>query len=138
MLDVNIIDKMVSFCIDRMGEGTIFNEYGGDDLLKQYLSYHFLYGNILWTQDKDDNITGILISYKCNPEEAAKGFDWKPELGDKCIFVAELVAKDAKARNLLAKGFLQRYPTKKETYAKRRGRLVTIKAHDISQTFLKN
>lgn len=129
---------MVSFCNDRMGEGTIFNEYGGDELLKQYLSYHFLYGNILWTQDKDENVTGILVSYKCDLENLQKGFNWEPETGDKCIFVAELVAKDEKARNLLARGFLQRYPTKKETYAKRRGRLVTIKAHDISQTFLKN
>jgi hypothetical protein len=138
MLDKNVIDKMVEFCVERLGEGLVFNEYGGENGLKQYLSFHFMYGNLLWTEDKDDKITGILISYKCDPENLEKGFNWEPETGDKCIFVAELVAKDTRARNLLAKGFLQRYPTKKETYAKRRGRLVTIKAHDISQNFINN
>ena len=139
MLERNIIDLMMEFLQKKWGDG-LEELIGPEETVKQYLSFHFMNGNIMWVNDEFGNIKGLLISYPCDQEEVGDcvNFNWSLPKGENCIFVAELVAEDAEARNLLANGFLQRYPMKKKSYATRRGKLVEIKAHDISETFLKN
>lgn len=138
MLDINIIDRMVEFVVSRIGPDAVFQLYGGETNAKQYLAYHFMHGNLVWTENSSEEITGVMITYECDEEEAHKEFDWNPTQGKNCIFVAELVAADERARNLLAKAFLQRYPEKKETFGFRHGRVVKVRAHDISNNFTNN
>jgi predicted GNAT superfamily acetyltransferase len=134
----NIIDTMVVFLTDHFGEDTIKEWYGDQEMVRQYLSFQFLHGNVMWVNDKDGNITGLLVSYTCDENDVGADFDWELKKGENCIFVAEMVTKDERSRNLLAHGFLQRYPKKKKTYAQRKGRIVEMKAHEISQTFTKD
>jgi hypothetical protein len=139
MIEKNIIDKMVDFLREKY-QDELENIIGSEDICRQYLSYHFLNGTLVWVNNKEEKITGILISYPCNQEEVEHRdrFDWELPQGENCIFVAEVVAEDEKSRNLLAHAFLQRYPEVKKTYANRHGRLVEIKAHHISKTFTKD
>lgn len=139
MLEQHLIDKMVDF-LKRKYQDRLEVEIGTEEQVKQYLAYHFLHGTLMWVNNKEEGITGILVSYNCDEDEVGDSADFKWELpkGENCIFVAELVADDVRSRNLLAHGFLQRYPIKKKSYAKRHGRIVEIKAHDISQSFTKD
>lgn len=139
MIEKNIIDLMMDFLKRKWGSG--LEEYiGPEETVKQYLSFHFLHGNVMWVNDEFGNIKGILISYPCDESELgeASNFNWSLPKGENCIFVAELLADDEDSRNLLASGFLQRYPMKKKSYAHRRGKVVEIKAHDISENFTNN
>ena len=139
MFEKNIIYRMVDFLRSKYKDD-LEDIIGSEDMCRQYLSYHFLNGTLVWVNNKEEQITGILISYPCNEEEVVHKtrFDWELPQGENCIFVAEVVSEDEKSRNLLAHAFLQRYPKVKKTYANRHGRIVEIKAHDISKTFTKD
>lgn len=140
MLERNIIDRILDFLHTKWTKEELEKFLGNDETIKQYLAFQFMHGNVMWVNDKDDSITGVLVSYTCDEDEVGlcANFNWDLPKGKNCIFVAELASADERSRNLLAHGFLQRYPTDRKTYAVRKGSVVPIKAHDISKSFTKN
>jgi hypothetical protein len=109
-----------------------------DETLKQYLAYHIIHGNAIWTQDDEtQEVTGILIAYECDRDEAGAPFNWVEPNGKNCIYVAQLAARDEDARDTLAQGYLALFPDEKPTYATRRGSLVPMNAHKISRELLR-
>ena len=133
----NPVDSILKLVRERVTTDDISLSFD-DETLKQYIAYHIIHGNIIWTQGQDsDEVTGVLIAYECDEEEARTPFRWVEPSGKTCIYVAQLAARDADARDTLAQGYLHLFPTEKPTFATRRGSLVPMNAHKISTELLR-
>jgi hypothetical protein len=137
---MNVVDNLVKFAVENIGWDSLSDAgFREEETLKQYLAYQFIHENLMMTVDPESNeITGILIAYECDEEEAYKAFSWEEPLGKSCIFVAQVATKDHDSAKLLAYGFLQRFKDKKTTIGVRRGSYTTMKAHDIAQRMTSN
>jgi hypothetical protein len=132
----NPVDKILTLVRERVTTDDISLSFD-DETLKQYIAYHIIHGNIIWTQNEADEVTGVLIAYECDEEEARTPFNWVEPSGKTCIYVAQLAARDADARDTLAQGYLHLFPSEKPTFATRRGTLVPMNAHKISTELLR-
>jgi hypothetical protein len=129
-----IVDSVIQFAIDYIGWDRLGDAgFRDKETLTQYLAYQLLYGNLQWVLNDKMEVTGILIAYECDEEEAYKKFEWKEPIGKNCIFVAQVAAKDPESTKVLAYGFLDRFKDKKTTICVRRGSYTTMKAHDIAE-----
>ena len=136
---MNPIDNILKFVIEEIGWDSLSDAgFREEETLKQYIAYQFIKGNLSYTVDPDGGITGVLIAYECDEEEAYKAFSWEEPLGKSCIFVAQVATKDHDSTKLLAYGFLQRFKDKKTTIGVRRGSYTTMNAHDISKRLTSN
>ena len=135
---MNPIEQIIDFVEEKVGWESL-NDAGFKDkeTLKQYVAFQALGGNILWTTDPEFGITGVLIAYECDEDEAYARFDWKAPKGKSCVFVAQVATIDTDSTRLLAYGFLQRFKDQKTTIAVRRGSYTTMKAHDIAKRLTK-
>ena len=138
MINQEIIDGVVDLVEHTVpAEDIVGTVYEDKETLKQYVAFHALLGNLLVTVDKDaGTVNGAMISYECDEEYAKNPFIWEPPQGKTCIFVAQLAAVDEDARDLLAEGYLMRFPSEKPTFALRRGKFVPMNAHKISRGLL--
>lgn len=130
---MNPVDDIIQFAIKHIGWERL-NDAGfkDEETFKQYVAFQILNNNVLWTIDPEAGVTGVMIAYECDEEEAYSRFNWEPAKGKKCIFVAQVATSDAESTKLLAFGFLQRFKENKTTIAVRRGSYTTMKAHDIA------
>ncbi len=138
MIAPNVIDGVVDLVEQTVPAeeiaGTIYED---KEALKQYVAFHYSLGNTIITVDpKTGKVSGAMICYECDEEYAKNPFIWDPPYGKKCIFVAQLAAKDEDARDLLAEGFLQYFPDEKPSYAIRRGKFVPMNVHKIARGLL--
>jgi hypothetical protein len=138
MISTSVIDSAVDLVEKTVPKEDIIGTiYEDKEALKQYLSFHILYGNALLAVDKDTGeATGIMIAYECDEDEARLDFDWTAPSGKSCIFVAQLAAVTSEARDLLAEGFLMAFPERKPTFALRKGKFTPMDAHKISKTLI--
>jgi hypothetical protein len=135
---INPLDQIIEFVIAKVGWDSLGDAgFRNEESLKQYIAFQAIEGNIMWATDPEFGITGVLIAYECDEEEAYARFDWKAPTGKSCIFVAQLASTDPDSTRLLAHGFLQRFKDKKTTIAVRRGSYTTMKAHDIASKLIK-
>lgn len=131
---MNPLEQIIDFVETKVGWDALADAgFRDKETLKQYVAFQALHGNILWTTDKEFGITGVLIAYECDEDEAYARFDWKAPKGKNCVFVAQVATIDADSTRLLAYGFLQRFKDQKTTIAVRRGSYTTMKAHDIAK-----
>lgn len=136
---MNPLEQIIEFVENKVGWDSL-NEAGFKDkeTLRQYVAFQALNGNILWTTDPEFGITGVLIAYACDEEEAYARFNWETPKGKSCVFVAQVATTDTDSTRLLAYGFLQRFKDQKTTIAVRRGSYTTMKAHDIAKRLIKS
>lgn len=133
----NPVDGILKLVRERVNLDDIALSFD-DETLKQYIAYHIIHGNALWTKDEETGeITGVLIAYECDEEEARTPFNWVEPNGKNCIYVAQLAAKNEDARDTLAQGYLAVFPVEKPTFATRRGSLVPMNAHKISRELIR-
>jgi hypothetical protein len=136
---MNPLEQIIEFVENKVGWDSL-NEAGFKDkeTLRQYVAFQALNGNVLWTTDPEFGITGVLIAYPCDEEEAYARFNWEAPKGKSCVFVAQVATTDTDSTRLLAYGFLQRFKDQKTTIAVRRGSYTTMKAHDIAKRLIKS
>ena len=131
---MNIADEIIEYVIEHVGWDALSDAgFRDHETLKQYISFQILEQNVMWVADENLGITGVLIAYECDENEAYARFEWKAPTGKKCIFVAQVASSDSDSLKLLAHGFLLRFKDKKTTVCVRRGTYTTMKAHDIAK-----
>ena len=135
---MNPLEQIIDFVEAKVGWDSL-NDAGFKDkeTLKQYVAYQAMNENVMWTTDLQFGITGVLIAYTCDEDEAYARFNWEAPKGKSCVFVAQLATIDADSTRMLAYGFLERFKDQKTTIAVRRGTYTTMKAHDIAKRLLK-
>lgn len=133
----NPVDGILKLVRERVPLDDLFTSFN-DETLKQYIAYHIIHGNTIWTKDNETGeVTGVMIAYECDEDEARAPFNWVEPTGKNCIYVAQLAARDDDARDTLAQGYLALFPDEKPTFAQRKGILVPMNAHKISRELLK-
>lgn len=132
---MNLVDDLVEFVVRTVGWDSLSDAgFRDEETLKQYLSFQLIHQNMMYVLDPEtDAVTGVLIAYECDEEEAYARFEWTVPTGKKCIFVAQVASSDSDSLKLLAHGFLLRFKDKKTTVCVRRGTYTTMKAHDIAK-----
>lgn len=132
---MNLVDDLVEFVVRSVGWDSLSDAgFRDEETLKQYLSFQLIHQNMMYVLDPEtDAVTGVLIAYECDEEEAYARFEWTVPTGKKCIFVAQIASSDSDSLKLLAHGFLLRFKDKKTTVCVRRGTYTTMKAHDIAK-----
>lgn len=134
---MNYVDQIIQFVIKNVGWDSLGDAgFRDEETLKQYIAFQILHDNIMFTVGEDMEVTGVMVAYDCDENEAYGRFNWEPTKGKTCIFVAQLASTDADSTKLLAHGFLERFKENKTTVAVRRGSYTTMKAHDIANRML--
>ena len=134
---MNVVDQVLKFVIQHVGWDSLSEAgFRDEETLKQYVAFQMLNDNVLFTLDEQGEITGILIAYECDEEEAYSAFKWEEPKGKSCIFVAQTATKDIDSTKLLAYGFLKKFKDDKTTIAVRRGSYTTMKAHALSRRLI--
>lgn len=134
---MNLLDKVIDFVIQEVGWDLLSDAgFRDKDTLTQYLAYQFIHGNLQWVINEDMEVTGAMVAYECDEDEAYRAFNWEEPTGKKCIFVAQVAAKDPESAKVLAFGFLDRFKDQKTTICVRRGSYTTMKAHDIAKRMI--
>lgn len=135
---MSLVDSIIEYVVDNVGWDAL-SDAGFRDLgiLQQYISFQLIHQNLMYVLDPEtDTVTGVLIAYECDEEEAYARFEWTVPTGKKCIFVAQVAVSDPDSLKLLAHGFLLRFKDKKTTVCVRRGTYTTMKAHDIAKRLI--
>jgi hypothetical protein len=135
---VNLVDQIIDYVIKHVGWDALSDAgFRDQETLKQYISFQLIHQNLMYVLDPEtEAVTGVLISYECDEDEAYARFEWTVPNGKKCIFVAQVASSDSDSLKLLAHGFLLRFKDKKTTVCVRRGTYTTMKAHDIAKRLL--
>ena len=135
---MNLVDQIIDYVIKHVGWDALSDAgFRDQETLKQYISFQLIHQNLMYVLDPEtEAVTGVLISYECDEDEAYARFEWTVPNGKKCIFVAQIAVSDSDSLKLLAHGFLLRFKDKKTTVCVRRGTYTTMKAHDIAKRLL--
>ena len=134
----NPIDSAIDLVKRRVKDSDFWDSsFSDENYLKQYIAYHMLHGNALWTTNMAGDVVGILIAYECDEEYARNPFIWTEPLDKSCIFVAQLVAEDQESRDILAQAFLEQFPVEKPAFAIRRGQFTSMNPHKIAEELIR-
>lgn len=134
----NPIDSAIELVKRRVTDAEFWNSsFSEEAYLKQYIAYHMLHGNALWTTNQSGDVTGILIAYECDEEYARNLFIWEPPLAKTCIFVAQVVCDDQESRDILAQAFLEQFPEEKPAFAIRKGTFTAMNPHKIASELIR-
>lgn len=134
----NPIDSAIELVKRRVKDAEFWNSsFSDEEYLKQYIAYHMLHGNALWTTNMQGEVVGILIAYECDEEYARNPFIWTEPLDKTCLFVAQVVADDSESRDILAQAFLEQFPEEKPTFAIRKGVFTSMNAHKIAEELIR-
>ena len=111
---LSYIDKVVEFCIEQENGKVL--EDAPKEYIRLLVAYNMAKDTIVVEHDKNKNVTGLMVWYKCNEDDGDSFFlNWEADKEDgNAIFGALLFAKDTKTFQSIFKNFISKCPEVKQ------------------------
>jgi U3 small nucleolar ribonucleoprotein component len=111
---LSYIDKVVEFCIEQENGKVL--EDAPKEYIRLLVAYNMAKDTIVVEHDENENVTGLMVWYKCNEDDGDSFFlNWEADKEDgNAIFGALLFAKDTKTFQSIFKNFISKCPEVKQ------------------------